>query len=101
MVESATFCGTAVFAASPHHLYRIAGDWIMQGKVQNGHFVETAIATAHRQQTWFRASPPQRHAHRLSSYFCRNPFLPLAQRKQLRPAYPSLAARRTFAGNGR
>ncbi len=65
MVESATFCGTAVFAASPHHLYRIAGDWIMQGKVQNGHFVETAIATAHRQQTWFRASP---HSDTLTGY---------------------------------
>jgi serine/threonine protein kinase len=57
LLETATFLETAVFAASPHHLYRIAGTWIMQGHMQNGHFVEEAIATAHRNQTWFHASP--------------------------------------------
>ena len=62
MLETALFRETgivtkAVFAASPHHLYRIAGNWIMRGSIQNGHFVEDAIATAHRNQTWFQASP--------------------------------------------
>lgn len=62
MLETATFyqtgnLATAVFAATPHHLYRIAGTWIMRGSLQNGHFVEETIATAHRQQTWFQASP--------------------------------------------
>ncbi|MBE2222825.1 MAG: hypothetical protein IAF02_14875 [Anaerolineae bacterium] len=62
MLESATFretavAKTAVFAATSHYLYRIAGTWIMRGHMQNGHFVEEAIATAHRNQTWFQASP--------------------------------------------
>ena len=57
MLETAAFRETAVFAASPHHLYRIAGTWIMRGNLQNGHFVEEPIATAHRHQTWFQASP--------------------------------------------
>ncbi|MFO7683396.1 MAG: hypothetical protein R6X34_25460 [Chloroflexota bacterium] len=57
LLETAVFQETAVFAASPHHLVRIAGDWIMRGSVQNGHFVEDPLATAHRRQTWFCASP--------------------------------------------
>lgn len=57
MIETAVFRDTAVFAATPQHLYRIAGNWIMRGQVQNGHYVEDAIATAHKQQTWFQASP--------------------------------------------
>ncbi len=57
MVDTAVFRDTAVFAATPHHLYRIAGNWIMRGQVQNGHYVEDAIATAHKNQTWFQASP--------------------------------------------
>lgn len=57
MVETATFRDSAVFAATPHHLYRIAGTWIMRGSVQNGLFVEDPIATAHRAQTQFYASP--------------------------------------------
>ncbi len=57
MIETALFRETAVFATTPQHLYRIAGTWIMQGSVQNGHFVEDAIATAHRRQTKFWASP--------------------------------------------
>ncbi|MBX3055786.1 MAG: hypothetical protein KF770_04865 [Anaerolineae bacterium] len=57
LIETAVFRDTAVFAATPQHLYRIAGNWIMRGQVQNGHYVEDAIATAHKQQTWFQASP--------------------------------------------
>ncbi len=57
MLETAAFRETAVFAATPHHLYRIAGTWIMRGSVKQGHYVEEAIATAHRNQTWFQASP--------------------------------------------
>jgi hypothetical protein len=57
MLETARFRETAVFAATPHHLYRIAGTWIMCGSLQNGHFVEEATATAHKNQTWFQASP--------------------------------------------
>lgn len=57
LIETAVFRDTAVFAATPQHLYRIAGNWIMRGLVQNGHYVEDAIATAHKQQTWFQASP--------------------------------------------
>ncbi|MCL4266519.1 MAG: hypothetical protein KJ069_25210 [Anaerolineae bacterium] len=57
LIETAVFRDTAVFAATPQHLYRIAGNWIMRGQVQNGQYVEDAIATAHKQQTWFQASP--------------------------------------------
>jgi hypothetical protein len=62
MLETAMFRETgifakAVFAATAHHLYRLAGTWIMRGAMQNGLFVEEAIATAHRNQTWFQASP--------------------------------------------
>ncbi len=57
MLETELFRDTAVFAATPRHLYRIAGTWIMRGRVQNGLYVEDAIATAHRRQTMFCASP--------------------------------------------
>jgi hypothetical protein len=57
LLETALFRETAVFAATPHHLYRIAGTWIMRGTVRDGMYVEDAIATAHRHQTRFWASP--------------------------------------------
>jgi hypothetical protein len=56
---------TAVFAATARHIYRIAGNWIMRGGMQNGHFVEEAVATAHRRQTIFWASP---HGETLAGY---------------------------------
>lgn len=57
MIETAVFQETAVFAATPQHLYRIAGNWIMRGSVQHGHYVEETIGSAHQNQTWFKASP--------------------------------------------
>ncbi len=57
LIETAWFRETAVFATTPHALYRIAGNWIMRGTVQDGHYVEDAVATAHRAQTNFWASP--------------------------------------------
>lgn len=57
LVDTAVFRQTAVFAATPAALYRIAGQWIMRGVVQNGHYVEEAVATVHKNQTWFRPSP--------------------------------------------
>ncbi len=57
MMETAFFRETAVFAATSRHLYRIAGTWIMRGSVRDGLYVEDAIATAHRHQTRFWASP--------------------------------------------
>ena len=65
MIATALFRETAVFAATPNHLYRIAGTWIMRGSVQNGLYVEDAIATAHRNQTRFWASP---HTETLAGY---------------------------------
>jgi len=49
--------GQAVFATTPQHLYRIAGNWIMRGSLQNGLYVEDALATAHKAQTHFFGSP--------------------------------------------
>lgn len=57
MLETALFRETAVFAATPRHFYRIAGTWIMRSTVRDGLYVEDAIATAHRNQTRFWASP--------------------------------------------
>lgn len=57
LLETANFRETAVFAATPTHLYRIAGTWIMRGQIRDGLYVEDAIATAHRDQTYFAASP--------------------------------------------
>ena len=65
MLATEMFGDTAVFAASSHHLYRIAGNWIMRGVVQRGLYVEEAIATAHRRQTQFWASP---HGPTLAGY---------------------------------
>ncbi len=56
-LESGLFRETAVFAATPHALYRLAGTWIMRGTMQHGHYVEEAIATAHHNQTIFWGSP--------------------------------------------
>lgn len=57
MLETGMFRETAVFAATPAHLYRIAGSWIMRGTLRGELYVEDAIATAHKNQTWFTASP--------------------------------------------
>jgi hypothetical protein len=57
MLETADFRGTAVFATTPQHLYRIAGNWIMRGSIQNGLYVEDALTTAHQAQTQFFGSP--------------------------------------------
>jgi hypothetical protein len=54
---SLSHSGQAVFATTPNHLYRIAGNWIMRGSVQNGLYVEDAITTAHKAQTQFFGSP--------------------------------------------
>ncbi|GAB4268374.1 MAG: hypothetical protein Kow0080_11250 [Candidatus Promineifilaceae bacterium] len=56
-LETGLFRETAVFAATPRALYRLAGTWIMRGTMQHGHYVEEAIATAHHNQTIFWGSP--------------------------------------------
>ncbi len=57
MLETAKFRNNAVFSTSRDNLYRISGNWIMRGSVKNGFFVEEAIATVHKDQTIFWASP--------------------------------------------
>jgi hypothetical protein len=57
MIETAQFVGEAVFASTPWALYRNAGNWIVRGALQQGHFVEEAIDMAHRCQTRFWGSP--------------------------------------------
>lgn len=56
MLETATFGEQAIFAATPHHLFRIANSQILRGKVRNGHFLEDVVATAHRDQSQLWAS---------------------------------------------
>ena len=65
MLETALFRDTAVFAASAEALYRIAGNWIMRGTVQNGLYLEEAFATAHHNQTTFWAAA---HGRTLAGY---------------------------------
>ncbi|MFQ5400455.1 MAG: hypothetical protein ACE5E7_12765 [Anaerolineae bacterium] len=57
MLQTGTFRDTAVFAATPRHLFRIAGSWVMRGSIRDGLYVEAPIATAHLAQTRFFASP--------------------------------------------
>lgn len=65
MLETAAFRDTAVFAATPNHLIRLAGAWIMRGSFRDGLYMEDAIATAHKQQTRFWASP---HTDTIAGY---------------------------------
>lgn len=65
LLETALFRESAVFAATPRHLYRIAGTMIMRGCVRDGLYVEDAVATAYRHQTQFWASP---HSETLAGY---------------------------------
>ncbi len=57
LLETGFFRETAVFAATPAHLFRIAGSWMMRGTLRDGLYVEDAVATAHQNQTHFWASP--------------------------------------------
>jgi serine/threonine protein kinase len=57
MLATADFRGMAAVATTPQHLYRIAGNWIMRGSLQNGLYVEDALTTAHKAQTQFFGSP--------------------------------------------
>ncbi len=65
VLETGLFRETAVFAATPTHLFRIAGGWIMRGTLRDGLYVEDAVATAHKNQTRFWASP---YAETLAGY---------------------------------
>jgi hypothetical protein len=56
LVETAAFRGEAVFATTAHHLCRIAGGYILRGRVQNGSLLEEIVADARRDQTQLWAS---------------------------------------------
>jgi hypothetical protein len=92
MLETAAFRDTAVFAATPQHLYRIAGNWIMRGRVQNGHYLEEAIATAHKNQTWFTASPYNEAIAGCHRLFADYRFFVQTERGSYDLALPPLAA---------
>jgi hypothetical protein len=51
VLETATFQNEPVFATSHHHLYRIANGYIMRGSMVHGHFVESIVADACKNQT--------------------------------------------------
>ncbi|MCP4415689.1 MAG: hypothetical protein GY805_03640, partial [Chloroflexi bacterium] len=57
LLETAMFRNTAVFSTTPNHLYRISGGWIMRGEVRQQNYLEDAIGTAHKAQTWLTGSP--------------------------------------------
>jgi len=57
LLETALFRNSAVFATTPHHLFRISGGWILRGTVQNGSYLEEAVGTAHQAQTQLFGCP--------------------------------------------
>ena len=57
LLETALFKGTAVFATTPNHLFRISGGWILRGTVQQQSYLEDTIGTAHQAQTQLIGSP--------------------------------------------
>ncbi|MCP4415796.1 MAG: hypothetical protein GY805_04190, partial [Chloroflexi bacterium] len=57
LLETAMFKDTAVFTTTPNYLYRISGGWIMRGTVRQQNYLEDAIGTAHKAQTWLTGSP--------------------------------------------
>jgi serine/threonine protein kinase len=57
LLETAMFKNLAVFSSTPNHLYRISGGWIMRGTVQQNSYLEDAVGTAHKAQTWLAGSP--------------------------------------------
>ncbi|MCB8948368.1 MAG: hypothetical protein H6653_10180 [Ardenticatenaceae bacterium] len=65
LLETALFKNTAVFATTPHHLYRISGGWIMRGTVRHGNYLEEPIGTAHQAQTQLFGDP---HSDRIAGF---------------------------------
>ncbi|MCP4428194.1 MAG: hypothetical protein GY803_27210 [Chloroflexi bacterium] len=98
MIETAFFRETAVFAATSRHLYRIAGTWIMRGSVQNGLYIEDAIATAHRNQTEFWASPVTETLVGRHRIFAENRFFLLHEGANYDISIPQLAPGESLIG---
>ena len=65
LLETAMFRDSAVFATTPHHLYRISGGWIMRGTVRSGSYLEEPIGTAHQAQTQLFGDP---HSDRIAGF---------------------------------
>lgn len=55
-VDSERFDGTAVFAATPTALYRLANGYVLRGRLRRGDLLEDVISTAHRYRTQLWAS---------------------------------------------
>lgn len=64
-VNSERFEGEAVFAATPHALYRLAGGYLLRGVLHHGRYLEEIVASAHRRHTQLWASP---YADHLAGY---------------------------------
>ncbi len=55
---TAHFGGTVpIFGAGSHALYRLAGNFLMRGRIKNGNLIETAVLSVTNGQTWFRVNP--------------------------------------------
>lgn len=85
LLETALFRETAVFATTPHYLYRISGGWIMRGSVQRGSYMEEPIGTAHQAQTQLFGDP---HGDRIAGFhriFARHRFFTIGPDGTERP----------------
>ncbi len=90
-LSTGLFRDTAVFTSTPHHLYRIAGNWIMRGEVRDGMYIEDALTTAYRHQTQLWGSPYRDlivGSHRI---FAENRFFMLDEGNEREIAIPPLA----------
>jgi len=90
-IETALFRETAVFTSTPHHLYRIAGGWIMRGQVRDGMYIEDAITTAHRNQTQLWGSPTRDLIVGYHRVFAENRFFAIDDGNTRELAVPPLA----------
>jgi len=99
LIETAVFQDTAVFAATPDHLYRIAGSWVMRGSVQQGHYVEEMIGSTHKNQTWFQASPYSDTIAGVHRIFAENHHFVQSSRGTFDLRLPPLAAQEFITGS--
>ncbi len=85
LLETALFKNSAVFATTPHHLFRISGGWILRGTVQNGSYLEEAVGTAHQAQTQLFGCPFSNSVAGLHRIFAEHQFFALGADGTERP----------------
>ncbi|MCA9938564.1 MAG: hypothetical protein KC418_07980 [Anaerolineales bacterium] len=89
-LQTAMFRQEAVFAATDHHLFRLANGYLMRGAWQQGHFVESIAADARRDQTQFWAAPDSPLALGFYRLFADHHFFMMTEKGEMLPLSPML-----------